>query len=131
MPSDRSSKSDKNPFYDVTPLGRRSPMICTCGGVGSENPARSILGLRKPILREHERASMDQITGRAMRAYFMMAARDGYREEQPSSASGEAEINGKRYVALRNARGIIAAYRVRPNGMLRRLRRWPSQLEDW
>jgi hypothetical protein len=74
---------------------------------------------------------MDELMGRAMRAYFMAAAREGYRAEQPSAAgSGEEEIDGKQYVVLRNARGTIAVYRVRNDGMLKRLKRWPNAIDE-
>jgi hypothetical protein len=35
---------------------------------------------------------------------------------------------GRRYVVLSNANGILAAYRVRPDGILKRLKRWPPEL---
>jgi len=33
-----------------------------------------------------------------------------------------------RYVVLRNVRGVMAVYRLRDDGVLTRLKRWPSEL---
>jgi hypothetical protein len=62
----------------------------------------------------------------------MAAAREGYRADYPSSeASGEEEIGGKQYVVLRDAGGgTMAVYRVRNDGMLKRLKRWPSVIDE-
>jgi hypothetical protein len=38
-------------------------------------------------------------------------------------------IADKSYVALRNVNGMLAVYRVRNNGALKRLKRWPAELE--
>ena len=75
---------------------------------------------------------MDKLTGRAMRAYFMSAAREGYRADQPADgSSGPQQIDGHWYVALRNVRGVLAVYRVKNDGALRRLRRWPAELTNY
>jgi hypothetical protein len=37
---------------------------------------------------------------------------------------------GKRYVVLRNTKGVLAVYRVRNDGILKGLRRWPAALEE-
>jgi hypothetical protein len=72
---------------------------------------------------------MNELLGRAYRAYFMTAARSGYDCAQPANdRSGEEEVGGKNYVVLRNVRGVLAVYRVRNDGMLKRLRRWPAEL---
>ncbi len=62
---------------------------------------------------------------RALSAYFRTGGTD-----QPSKASEVAVHRRKVYVVLRNARAILAAYRVRNDGMLKRLRRWPAELDD-
>jgi hypothetical protein len=42
------------------------------------------------------------------------------------------EYDGKLYVLLTNVRGTLAVYRVRNDGMLKRLRRPPRNLApDW
>jgi hypothetical protein len=45
-------------------------------------------------------------------------------------ASGHEEVDDKDYVVLRNGKGVLAVYRVRHDGMLKRLRRWPAELEE-
>jgi hypothetical protein len=37
--------------------------------------------------------------------------------------------NGRRYVVLQNVNGVLAVYRVRHDGILKRLRRWPKDIE--
>jgi hypothetical protein len=50
--------------------------------------------------------------------------------QQPSrSDSGTTLLDGRTYVVLRNINGVLAVYRVRRDGALRRLRRWPSAVE--
>jgi hypothetical protein len=68
---------------------------------------------------------MTEIETRAFRAYFRMA---GPNADQPSSDSGEIEVAGKQYVALRNVNGVLAVYRIKNNGALRRLIRWPAEI---
>jgi hypothetical protein len=72
---------------------------------------------------------MDQLLARAYSAYFKTANREGYSADQPSeSGSGLEEVGDKSYIVLRNGNGILAVYRVRHDGMLKRLRRWPVEL---
>jgi hypothetical protein len=72
-------------------------------------------------------ASEEQLTQRAFAAYFRSAAREGsLSPAQPANYSGVEEHNGKRYVVLRNVHGILAVYRVRNDGVLKSLRRWPK-----
>lgn len=61
---------------------------------------------------------------RAMAAYFRAGG-----SAQPSSSSSEWELNGRHYVVLENVNGVLAVYRVKNDGFLRRLRRWPKELE--
>jgi hypothetical protein len=70
---------------------------------------------------------MDELTRRALAAYFRTA---GGNAEQPESGSGVTELDGLTYVVLRNVNGILAVYRVRPAGLLKRLKRWPPALEE-
>jgi len=50
--------------------------------------------------------------------------------EQPDRAlSGVRTRKGHIYVVLTNAREVVAVYRVKNDGALRRLRRWPRELE--
>lgn len=75
-------------------------------------------------------ATNEQLTQRAFAAYFQAAAREGFIYEQPADYSGVEEAGGKVYVVLRNVNGILAVYRVRNDGILKGLKRWPKELED-
>lgn len=50
--------------------------------------------------------------------------------DQPANYSQVQTHADKEYVVLRNANGILAVYRIRPSGELKRLRRWPVELEE-
>ncbi len=65
------------------------------------------------------------LTRRAFAAYF----RSGH-SDQPANTSGVQTVDGRRYVVLRNVNGVLAVYRVRNDGMLKGLRRWPSELSN-
>jgi hypothetical protein len=67
----------------------------------------------------------DSLVKRAIAAYFRTKAAS---PEMPSD-SGVTELDGKTYVVLENASRILAVYRVRNDGMLKRLRRWPIELD--
>ena len=70
---------------------------------------------------------------RAMRAYFVASKKVvglGVSQQPSSSSSAVEQYGGKVYVSLRNANGIVAVYRVRNDGMLKRLRRWPKGIEE-
>ena len=66
---------------------------------------------------------MDTLTARAFAAYFRSGGMD-----QPANDSGPATIDGMTYVVLRNVNGVLAVYRVRTSGVLKRLVRWPAAL---
>jgi hypothetical protein len=72
--------------------------------------------------------SEEELMARATRAYFA-AAREGSALIPSRSSSGVEECGGKRYCVLRNVDGVLACYRVRNDGMLKRLRRWPKDIE--
>ena len=44
------------------------------------------------------------------------------------SDSGLQTVGGKDYVVLRNVRGVLKVYRVRNDGVLKGLKRWPAEL---
>jgi len=72
---------------------------------------------------------MDETLSRAYSAYFRTIKREGALAIQPSEGdSGQARHGGKSYVVLRNVNGVLAVYRVRNDGMLKRLKRWPASL---
>src|SRR4029077_11243262 len=58
---------------------------------------------------------MDDLVKRAFAAWF----RSGGTDQPSSAAGGIEEHNGKEYVVLRNVRGVMKVYRVRPDGMLK------------
>jgi hypothetical protein len=71
---------------------------------------------------------MDQaLIRRAFSAYLQS---DGLGGEQPTSQSSvETTAAGRRFVVLRNERRrILAVFRVRNSGFLRRMRQWPMSL---
>lgn len=63
---------------------------------------------------------------RAFAAWFRTGGTD-----QPANTSSVEAHEGHEYVVLRNAGGTLAVYRVKNDGVLRRLRRWPSALDTW
>lgn len=63
---------------------------------------------------------------RALAAYF----RAGGEVNQPIQA-GVVEHEGKQYVVLHsNFDGVLAVYRIRTHGQLKRLVRWPQPIEE-
>jgi len=66
----------------------------------------------------------EQLTRRAMAAY----SRAGH-ADQPSANDSDVEtVDGLDYCVLRNASGVLAVYRVRNDGMLKILKRWPAAI---
>ena len=73
---------------------------------------------------------MEELMSRAYAAWFRGARRQGHSADQPSeSRSSIDEHDGKQYVVLRNAAGTLAVYRVRNDGVLKGLKRWPRELD--
>jgi hypothetical protein len=70
----------------------------------------------------------EALTRRALAAYFRTG---GEYADIPANTSGVVEHNGKAYVELHNGGGTLAVYRVRNDGYLKRLRRWPKAVESW
>lgn len=70
----------------------------------------------------------DDVLRRAWAAYYRFA--DTSNPDQPSiPISGYEELNGLDYVVLRNHERTLAVYRVtRKDNVLRRLKRWPKEL---
>ena len=75
---------------------------------------------------------MDEINllTRARAAYFRAAAQQLGVPLEPSKDSGVETAGEKAYVVLRNVNGILAVYRVRNDGKLKALKRWPKELEQ-
>ncbi len=68
---------------------------------------------------------MCDYVSRAFKAWFRSGGID-----QPSRASDVYEVEGRRYVVLLNCRGVLAVYRIKPNGSLRRLKRYPKEFDE-
>ena len=66
------------------------------------------------------------LSRRAMAAYFRGAAEEG-QVVQPSPPD-VVEHEGLSYVVLSNTGGVLAVYRVRTDGVLKRMKRWPAAL---
>lgn len=62
---------------------------------------------------------------RAFAAYFRSGGTD-----QPSRHSDVITVAGKRYVYLQNTRGTLAVYRIDNSERLKRLRRWPKEIDN-
>ena len=67
---------------------------------------------------------MTETVRRALSAYYRSDST--VPDEQ---ASGERTHNGKQSVVLERHREVLAVYRGQPNGLLRRMRRWPKAVE--
>jgi hypothetical protein len=63
------------------------------------------------------------LTRRALAAYFRGGGTD-----QPAGGGNVIEHDGKLYVVLSNVNGTLAVYRVRTDGMLKGLKRWPKEV---
>ena len=70
---------------------------------------------------------------RAYAAYFRTGAADariGNLDQPNSSLSDVVKRKGLQYVVLKNVRGVLAVYRVKNDGTLRRMKRWPKEIEE-
>ena len=70
----------------------------------------------------------DELVSAAIAAYL----REGKGQfPQPSWDLSDPVVDaeGLEYVRVRNVDGLLAVYRVRPNGALKRLKRWPKKVE--
>jgi hypothetical protein len=67
----------------------------------------------------------EELTTRALAAWFKSGT-----DVQPYDSSGVRTVGGKDYVVLRYERGILAVYRVRTDGRLKGLKRWPAVLNS-
>ena len=63
---------------------------------------------------------------RAVAAYYRTG---GSSVPHPSNNPAVVKHNGKQYVVLDNVNGVLAVYRIRNNGYLKQLKRWPPELE--
>jgi hypothetical protein len=65
-----------------------------------------------------------QLTLRAMAAYV----RAGHADHPSLDGSDVETVDGFDCCVLRNARGVLAVYRVRSDGIPKRLKRWPPTI---
>jgi hypothetical protein len=73
-------------------------------------------------------AADGQLLRRAVASYFRTSRSPS--PDQPSQdASYVIEHGGRLYVVLQNRSGILAVFRVRTDGVLKGLRRWPHEIE--
>jgi len=60
---------------------------------------------------------------RAIAAWFRSG---GPGQPMPANSSSVQDHDGKFYVELHNGNGTLAVYRIRTDGILKRLKRWPD-----
>lgn len=70
----------------------------------------------------------DPLINRAFAAHCRACARMGALADQPANTSHRCSLDGKEYVVLENANGVLRVYRVRNDGILKELKRWPKEL---
>ena len=80
--------------------------------------------LSTPKRNAMKKATDANFLSRAMAAYFRSGA-----DIQPASDSGVVAHEGRLYVVLRNVNRVLAVYRIRNDGMLKRLIRWPDAID--
>jgi len=68
---------------------------------------------------------MDDMVKRAMAAWFRSGG-----NIQPANTSGVRTHDKRKYVVLENINGFLAVYRIKTDGFLKRLKRWPAALEE-
>jgi hypothetical protein len=69
---------------------------------------------------------------RAVAAYAHRCLREGRQPQEPAAThSGLVDYAGRSYVVLATAGGVLAVYRVRVDGTLRELRRWPKAIDPF
>lgn len=74
------------------------------------------------VVYNHEDMALDEIARRALAAYFETGGGD-----LPKSARVQ-RLRGKQYAVLRKGDAVLACYRVRNDGKLKRLVRLPEGL---
>jgi hypothetical protein len=67
---------------------------------------------------------------RALAAWYRGTATGQSRQYPSEALSMQVTLpDGKSYVVLANSYQVLGVYRVRPNGVLKLLRRWPKAVE--
>lgn len=70
------------------------------------------------------------IIKRAISAYSRRCQKQGFVYQEPPTLSDTQKYKGKEYVVLRNVWGVLAVYRIRNNGILRHLSKYPSVFDS-
>ena len=77
-----------------------------------------------------QRSDTDGRCDVAFAAYFKQAKQDGDPSpEEPANDSSVMSADGHDYAVLSNCNGTLAVYRIRNDGVLKRLKRWPAELD--
>lgn len=69
----------------------------------------------------------EELMRRAMAAHF----RAGGTQQPNARASGVHKVGSLKYVVLRSGGEILSVYRVRNDGVLKGLKRWPAALDEY
>jgi hypothetical protein len=67
-----------------------------------------------------------ELTARAITAYYNARRKLGGAIDAPANTSGLREIDGLAYIVLENVNGVLAVFRLRNDGVLKALKRWPE-----
>ncbi len=78
---------------------------------------------------EAERLDDPAIVRRALAAWYGTDETEAPGHPDPA-ASHHVRLAGHEYVVLRDVNSLLAIYRLRNDGKLKRLRRWPRELEN-
>jgi hypothetical protein len=72
----------------------------------------------------------EEVMQRAYTAWHRACKRNGWTFQQPSDRKSMLEEhNGKLYAVLRGGGTVYQVYRVRNDGMLKGLKRWPKEID--
>lgn len=71
----------------------------------------------------------NELLTRALAAYFKFPG-EAILDQPSESLSAVKTHKKKEYVVLANGHRTLAVYRVRTDGVLKRLKRWPSDLDE-
>jgi hypothetical protein len=69
---------------------------------------------------------MNEYESRALSAYFRSSGQTASQPQAPETLEHE----GRQYVVLSNVNGILAVYRIKPDGFLKGLKRWPKEIDN-
>ena len=84
---------------------------------------------RKPKSQEWPGGEEEDYVRRAIAA-FLRNAGPNELVPMPANTSSVQEHKGKFYVELHNVNGTLAVYRIRNDGVLKRMKRWPLEVEN-